>query len=219
MDNKEIASTLYHAYVKMYGRKPILDGTSNDLTIEFQAMAYLLKQYGVVFVEGSFTLDDYKHAGMPMSIKIQNILDSYILGHNDSEFQEEVAFNKHASRVLDILGEVMKNFSSINQLRMLVHLYFTKESLMPSAGDAELLTYTGATESDLKRYKDFLAHVLYKLTIDNYNQVNIDSIIRATEEGEVPDKSYRPILNEAGSGKPPVISEKSRKIVAETLLR
>lgn len=219
MDNKEIANVLYHAYVKMYGRQPILDSTSNDLTVEFQAMAYLLKQYGVVFVEGSFVLDDYKHAGMPMSIKIQEILDSYILGHNDSEFQEDVVFNKHAGRVLDILGEVMKNFSSINQIRTLVHLYFTKGSLMPSVGDAELRSYTGATEDDMKRYKDFLANVLYRLTVDNYNQVNIDSIIRATEEEEVPDKSYRPILNEVGSGESPVISKKSRKIVAESLLR
>lgn len=218
MGEKEVANALYHAYVRFFGRKPELKGDKTLLTIDFQAMTYLLSQYGVSFMRSYFVKEGHSDVDIPMSMEIQDVLIREVFGHDESEFESVVDFNKHANHVLDILAHELEFISSREELSSLVKLMFTKERVMPSASDDELRDATLATQETLESYKNFIVSVIYEMTKDDNKSANIEAI-REEIEYEPYAQNYRPILNEAGNGENVSITKESRKKVAQALVR
>lgn len=218
MGEKEVANALYHAYVRFYGKKPELKGDKTELTIDFQAMTYLLSQYGVSFMRSSFVKEGYTDIDIPMSMEIQDVLVSHVFGHDESEFESNVEFNKHANRILDILAHELEFVSSREELGSLVKLMFTKERVIPTASDDELCQSTGSTQETLEFYKNFVVSVIYEMMKDDNKDVDVD-IIREELEYEPYLKTFRPILNEVGNGEKPNITEGSRKRAVQSLVR
>lgn len=218
MGEKEVANALYHAYVRFFGKKPELKGDKNELTIDFQTMTYLLSQYGVSFMRNSFIKEGYTDMDIPMSMEIQDVLVSHVFGHEESEFERSVEFNKHTNRILDILSHELEFVSSRAELCSLVKLMFTKERVIPASSDDELCQTTGATQENLESYKNFVVSVIYEMMKDEDRTMDIDTI-REELEYEPYLRTFRPVLNEAGNGDKPNITEESRKKAAHALVR
>ncbi len=219
MEEKQVANSLYHAYERVYGHAPNLNGDKRQLTIEFQAMVYFLMQYGVSFMRCGFVKEGYTSIDMPMSMGIQDILVGHMFGHDALEFSEEVIFNNYANKIMDILARELSYIKEDWGIRTIVKLHFAETRELPSSSAEKISAYTHVNLDAYKSYRTFLANILCELSKDNYDEVNLEQIRKEIEEGEVVDKSFRPVLDESGTGESPVISEKSRKIVASSLIR
>ena len=174
MEYKKIVASLYQAYTYLYGKTPDLKGDRQDLTIEFQAMVYFLREYGVTFLRTSFVAEGYMDIDMPMSMELQDILVSLMFGNASEEINEVVEFNKHTNKMLNILASEFEHIHNTSELRMLVKLHFTKEEVLPSIADAELCNYVHASSEDFQMYASFIANILDELSNDDKTQSNIE---------------------------------------------
>ncbi len=174
MEGKKIVASLYQAYTRLYGKIPDLNGNRQDLTIEFQAMVYFLREYGVTFMRTSFVAEGYTDIDMPMSMELQDILASLMFGNALEEINEVVKFNKHTNKILDILASEFERIHNTSELRMLVKLHFTKERVLPSFADTDLCDYVHAYLKDFQMYASFIANILDELSNDDKLQPNID---------------------------------------------
>lgn len=220
MEEKRIANSLYHAYKRIYGKHPDLMGDQKELTIEFQTMVYFLSQYGVSFMRFGFVYEGRTDIDMPMSLEIQDILVAHMFGHEASEFEEEVEFNKHANNVMNILARELGYLKAPWGLMVITRLHFIENRVLPSGELSDICAEAKIQEGVYKSYRVFLANILCELSKDNYDETNLESIRRQIEDGVGPDdKAYRPILDESGNGLKPNITEESRKIAAKALIR
>lgn len=62
---------LYEAYKAFYGKGPdFKELNRNNITVEMQAMVYLLEQYGIVIGDYRFSYKELSHLNMPISYEI-----------------------------------------------------------------------------------------------------------------------------------------------------
>lgn len=219
MEEKRIANMLYHAYERMYNVSPDLTGDQTDLTVMFQTMAYFLNQYGVSFMDASFVREGYTDLDMPMSMEIQDILVNYVFGHSKDEFAEQVSFNDHALRVIETLSRELGFIKAPWGLKMVTKIHFFENRVLPSGSKEEVSKAANVSIDVYNSYREFIENVVADLAKDNFDQNNLASVDRSIEESQELVESYRPILNEEGTGDTPVIKEASRKNAVRALLR
>ena len=66
---------IYKVYQEFYGKSPdFSEENFENLTIEMQAMAYILSQKGVLFSSYTFVAEGYVGLKLPMSMELQDML-------------------------------------------------------------------------------------------------------------------------------------------------
>lgn len=218
---KRTEKIIYQTYKKFYGKEPNLNKENmRNLTIEIQAMAYILNRYGVTIGENGFCYE-YTDLNMPMSMSIQDVIIEKLIGNkenlNDSSFQ----FDRRAERIINIVASAIKiaisnRENQIEELRKIVNLLYVKEHVCPSANKERLMEVTKCSEKDLINIEQ-LEYIINEGNKNNFDKVNITNIDKMINTEKT--SSYGMFVNENGNGQQPIITEESRRIVAKSLIK
>ncbi len=219
--SKITKNLIYSAYKKFYDREPNLSKENlTNLTVEIQAMAYLLHEYGVSFGDYGFCYE-YVDLKMPMSIGIQDIIIEELIGNIDVLSDTSIEFNKRSEELITIIGSAIRNIlansqNKIEKLRRISNILYIKNHVRPLANDQEIMETEKCAEEDLREVDYLLEIIKQERCKDNFDKSNIENVSKMIDEEE--PSSYGMLLNESGSGKSLRISEESRKKLAKSFI-
>lgn len=221
MKDKDV-KIIYKTYKQFYGKEPNLDtGYIGHLTIEIQAMAYLLNEYGVSLGDNRFCYE-YTDLNMPMSMDIQDIIIGKLSGNIDDLNDDSLEFSARADKLINIIGSAIRCITANSQnkteeLRKISNILYIKKHVRPLASDKEIMEVEKCTEEDLKKVEQLIEFIKQEQCKDNFDQSNIENV-RKMIDAEMPTP-YGMHVNESGNGKLPNITEESRKKLAKALIR
>ena len=220
--SKRSEKSIYLAYKKFYGKEPNSNRENfMNLTIEMQAMAYILFEYGIAIEGANGFCYEYKDLDMPMSMDIQDIVVGKLIGNSDDLNDDSLQFPKFVEKTISIIGSAIKcainnTQDPIEELRKISNILYVKKHVRPTASDEEIMEKAKCTKKDLRDVEQLIEFINQERCKDNFDQSNAENI-RKMIDGE--DSSpYGMFINESGNGKAPEITEESRQKLAKTLI-
>jgi len=154
---------IYKLYKEYYLKEPILEKENLiNLTIEIQSMFYFLREHGLVLgCEKGFCLGCYKDLDLPMDMGIQDVIIEKMIGKDISLLDDSVEFSELTKKFINIVGskvreEIGNSENSIEILRMITYIVYSREFVYPSASDEEVLEYMNCDKKDLEITKSLI---------------------------------------------------------------
>lgn len=220
-------NTINSIYQDFYGKEPnFSEENFENLTIEMQAMAYILEQSGegLSIISDGFVKEGYIDLTLPMSMGLQDTLvDHRRKTQEDSKEKVKEKLKESARKKIALIGKVVKeNIAStpnpIETLRQIVYVSFIRERVWATASEEEIASLSGCNLESVIREKKLAIAIRDELAKENYDRSNLESVSERIENGDIPDKAFRPIPNESG----PVhvfVSKENRKNCARDLCK
>lgn len=219
--SKREEKIIYQTYKKFYGKEPNFNRKNlMNLTIEIQAMAYILNEYGVTIGADGFCYA-YTDLSMPMSMDIQDIVVGKLIENSDDLNDDLLQFTEYAEKTINIVGNAIKcaiknSEDPIEELRKISNILYVKEHVRPSASDEEIMETTKCTKQDLSDIEQLIEFIKQEKCKDNFDKSNIENISKMIDGEEL--TPYGMFVNEFGNEEKPEITEESRKKLAKSLI-
>lgn len=150
------ARILYKVYKEFYGKEPDLSHANRwNLTIEMQAMAFLLAHYRIIFVTYSFSCNEFKNLYMPISMDLQDALVYKLLGRTKEEVDSDLMITEKGKKAIQLLGSkitaaINEKEDPIEALRLIVATYHTEERVLPGASVSEIAEHNKCTVEEVE---------------------------------------------------------------------
>lgn len=221
MERKNTANIIYKAYREFYEKEPdFSEENRRNITIEIQAMAYLLDKYGVNLGGARFSVE-YKDLDLPMSMKIQDVIVSQLIGNKSDLTDDSIQFNPRANKIIGIVGNAIcgvinKSNEPTETLRLLIFINFLKERVAPLSEDDRIKSLAGCEDQDLENAMNLYEIIKMEMCKNNFDKANIESITKMIDDSQ---KESEELNDEQSSEITPRITKESREIVAKSLLR
>lgn len=220
--SKKEAKVIYKAYKKFFGKEPNFNKENfMNLTIEIQAMAYILNEYGVNIGANGFCYE-YTDLDMPMSMDIQDIVVGKLIGKSDDLNDDSIQYSEFAEKTISLIGSAIRFAintcqNPIEELRKISNILYVKEYVLPSSSDEKIMEITKCTKKDLSDVERLIEIINQERCKDNFGKSNLENIGEMIDKHEIATP-YRMIVNESGNGGMPKITKESRKKVAKSLI-
>lgn len=169
MRNRE-EKIIYKVYKKFYDKEPNFSKDNfMNLTIEIQAMAYLLNEYGVNIGTNGFCYE-YKNLLMPMSMDIQDIIISKLFENKFDLNDESIEFDLRTNRLINVIGEALKQVTfysenPIEDIRKIANTLYVKKVVCLTDSSETIIKMAKDNEIDLERFEQLVNF------INEYNTV------------------------------------------------
>lgn len=155
-------SILYESYKLFYNKEPnFKEENRRNITIEMQAMVYLLEQhYRVLIGNYRFAYNELIDYMMPISMELQDLLVDKMLNYENTEFKiSDVEIkNKAKAKTIIIGSHIMETISKkenpIEALRLLSSIYYTFKSMMPSVSDDKIGDFNHCSSEEVIEVKE-----------------------------------------------------------------
>jgi len=167
---------LYEAYKAFYDKEPnFKEENRRNITIEMQAMAYLLEQYRIVIGNYRFAYSELTDLYMPISMELQDLLVSKMLNHENKEFaldfiilKEELKF-KITLVGSTVMAKISEKEDPLEALRLLCSIYYTSKSIRPNATDDKIIEYNKCALEDVTEARELNDSLTLDLSLDRVN--------------------------------------------------
>lgn len=213
---------IYKTYKEFYDKEPNFSKDNfRNITIEIQAMCYLLNEYGVCLEEDGFIRNGYKDLDLPMSMNIQDVIVERLIGSNNDFSDIPFQFFGSSKKIINIIGkairgEVENTSDPIETLKLISSISYVRKYVIPSANDEKLRELVDCESSDLDRERRVMSAIKEELCKNNFDDINMENVRKMIEEDS--PAFYGMFMDESGNGKSPAITEDSRKAAVKTLL-
>lgn len=153
---------LYKVYKEFYKKEPDFSNENRDnITIEMQAMAYLLGEYGISLGDYRFEYNILMHLKMPISMHLQDILVCKMLEHENKEFESDIPLNEMAQNAINVIGEsvtteVNKCENQVEALRLICSVYYVSKSMMSISEMAEIVDFQKCSPEEVENAMGFV---------------------------------------------------------------
>lgn len=211
---------IYKLYKEFYGKEPNFNKENfMNLTIEIQAMAYLLNQYGVATGSRGFCYE-YANLRMPMSMSVQDIVIKLIENSDDLN-DDSLQFTEFAKKTINIVESAIRcsinnSQDQVEELRKIINILYVREHVLPSASDEMIMESEKCTKKDLKDVEQLIKLINQEMCKDNFDRSNIENVRKMIDD-EMPTP-FGVYVNESGNGELPKITEEGRKKLAKSLI-
>lgn len=131
------AKRLCKLYEEFYQKEPnFLEENRKNITIEMQAMAYLLEQYGVSC--GLYRFSYNSDIKMPISIELQDVIVMHLLGHSAKEYESDLELNKRTKKIISLVGSKIREkleekINPIEMLQRIASVYYARTLMLLGA--------------------------------------------------------------------------------------
>ena len=221
MTNDKEAKIIYNVYKKFYDKEPNFDEKNfMNLTIEIQAMCYILKEYGVEIGDSGFCYE-YKNLNMPMSLSIQDTIISKLMGNHDDLSDHSVKFQELVEVAIARIGLFVRGITSydkdqVEALRRISNILYLEKYVMPNASDKEIMEVEACNYNELSYVRQLNKLIIQEKCKNNFDRINVDNIEKMSDSSEL--TSYGMFVKETGNMERVNITEESRKKLAKSLI-
>ena len=160
INEKVNKSLLYASYKAFYGKEPdFKEENRMNITIEMQAMAYLLERYRAVIGNYRFAYHELSDLYMPISMQLQDLLVG-MLNHENEEFIfSNCCLKPELEAKIKLIGttimqSINKKENPINALRLLCSIYYTNERIMPLATVEQMKEFNQCSIEEIEEAKE-----------------------------------------------------------------
>lgn len=154
------------------------------ITVEIQAMAYLLSIYGVTFCEGGFCYQ-YVRLHMPMCIELQDIIISKLIENKKDLNDDSIKFNERAEKYINAIGSVVRNLilGSENEIENLIKIMDILYVKQYDYSDETVMQITQCTREDLQKAQELVEYI--ERILNGKEPKKTDELDRTTVEKNV----------------------------------
>ncbi len=135
---------IYKVYQEFYGKSPdFSEENFENLTIEMQAMAYILSQKGVLFSSYTFVAEGYVGLKLPMSMELQDMLVTRRNKGNEYSNDESIKLQESVRKKVALIGKIVREKievtkNPVEMLRQIVYINIVKNRVLPNAKEDEI---------------------------------------------------------------------------------
>lgn len=157
------AEIIYAIYKTFYNKEPNLkEENRHNLTIEIQAMTYLLAQYGLTFGDYRFSYNELMDLNMPISMELQDDIVGKLLNRDNIELKRlinrnPIKLNKYVKLIGTIVTEEIKDKEDpIESLRLISSIHYTSEYMIPNATILKIADYNACSSDEVEKVRQLV---------------------------------------------------------------
>lgn len=160
------AEKIYAIYKEFYNKEPNLNEENRrNLTIEMQAMTYLLAQYGITCGDYRFAYNELIDLKMPISMELQDDIVGKLLNRDNIELTRSINRNpikltKYVKLIGTIVMEEIKDKEDpIESLRLISSIHYTSEYMIPCATISEIADYNTCSLDEVENTRQLIKKI------------------------------------------------------------
>lgn len=165
---------IYEIYKAFYGKEPdFREENKKNITIEMQAMFYLLQEFGIVLGNYRFVYSELDPFYMPISMELQDVLIA-MLNHENKEFASSLKIDETLINKVNIIGSSVQSYliaqkNFVEALRLVCSIRYSMQSIIPSVTDNEICEFNHCQKEDILKAKKLMRLITLDLTFDKVN--------------------------------------------------
>lgn len=157
-----ILSTVYKEF---YGKDLVfVKENKKNITIEIQAMVYLLHHYGVNLGDYRFAYNVLKDLKMPTSIELQDVIVNMFLYYENDYVKDVVELDDKARIMINSIGNVIndaiKNSEEASEdLRLISSIHYTDVYIIPSSSVIDIANFNNCSTDEVAYVKQLVQSI------------------------------------------------------------